>query len=73
MKKIEITKKQFEDYQRMYTSLKIIAKDYQTSDQLRKNCEKNYGLDFEDAIEMAYHNIQSLASFAIKGVTIPKP
>ena len=67
--KIEITKKQAENYNRMLYALRVIGKDYQTSDQLRRDSEKDYGLDFEDAIEMAYDNIQMTAKNGSKGIS----
>ena len=40
---------------------------YQTIKQLRRNCEKDYGLPFEEALEMAYENaideIEALRKF----------
>jgi len=67
MKKIEITEKQKAQFNLMYATLKNIAKNYQSPDKLRKNCEKQFGLDYEDAIEMSYENIQNEALSAIKG------
>lgn len=55
---------------RMYNVLKKIAKGYQTPDQLRKNSKKEYGLGYEEALEMAYENLQAEASMAIKGIRI---
>ncbi|HMI01834.1 MAG TPA: hypothetical protein VK541_05085 [Pedobacter sp.] len=73
MKKgILITEKQFVNMQKMHFILKRIAKDYQTPDQLRKSSEKEYGLDYEEALEYAYENIQGDARDAIKGVSIPE-
>jgi regulator of RNase E activity RraB len=55
---------------KMYNVLMKIAKWYQTPDQLRKNCKKEYGLGFEESLEMAYENLQAEAKAAIKGVRI---
>lgn len=41
---------------------------YQTPDKLRKDSEKDWGVDFEEAIEMAYENIQGTAKYAVKGI-----
>lgn len=65
--KILITEKQKQQFNLMLNSLKKI-KAYQTPDRLRKDSEKDWGLDFEEAIEMAYENIQSEAAFASKNV-----
>jgi aspartokinase len=53
---------------RMLDALKTIATGYQTPDQLKRNCEKMYGLSYEETLEMAYENIQQLAKEASKGV-----
>jgi hypothetical protein len=61
---------------KMYNALKRIAKGYQTPDQLRRNCDKQYGLGFEESLEMAYENLQQEAKDGIKGirvVTLTKP
>lgn len=57
---------------RMYDALRRIASGYQTPDQLRRESEKRYGLDFEEALEMAYENIQSEAQIALRGLRRPK-
>jgi len=63
-----ITKKQIEQFNAMRAALIEIWKGYQTTSQLRRNCEKECGLDYEEALEMAYENIQDLAKAAVKGV-----
>lgn len=62
-----MTPKQKRDYNRMRLMLIRITK-YQTPYKMRKDSEKDWGLGFEEAIEMAYENIQSDAKAAIKGV-----
>lgn len=52
----------------MRLALIKISKHYQTPAKLQKNSQKEWGLDFEEAIEMAYTNIQGEAAFAVKGV-----
>ncbi len=59
--------KQIEQFNRMRAALIRIAKEYQTPDQLRRNAERDYGLDAGEAIEMAYENIQSEARAAVCG------
>lgn len=71
-KTIQITEKQFNDFKVMHIALKAIATDYQTPDQLQRNSEKQIGLEYEEALEMSYENIQSTAKAAIKGVKLPK-
>ena len=68
MKKIEITEKQKEQFNSMLFALRQISKQYQTPEQLRRNAEKEYGLDYAEALEMSYENIQSSAKSAIKGI-----
>ena len=58
--------------QRYYDALKRIAKDYQTPAQLRRSHQRQFGLDFELALEYAYENIQQEAALAIRGRRRPK-
>ncbi len=60
-----MTEKQANQFNTMLATLKKIAKDYMTPEQLRKNSERMYGLEFEEFIEMAYGNIQADAANAI--------
>ena len=60
-----------EQQQRMFDTLKRIARDYATPDQLRRSAERDYGLDYEECLEMVYENIQSEAKAAVKGVRRP--
>lgn len=59
-KKIEITQKQAQQFNLMLNALTRIKK-YQRPDQLRKSSEKSYGLEFEEALEYAYENMQGEA------------
>lgn len=65
-----MTRKQIGQIAIMYNALKQIAKEYQTPKQLRHDSEKDWGVGFEEALEMSYENIQQTASQAIKGVNI---
>jgi len=56
---------------RLYTALKTITK-YQTPEQLQRDSTKKWGLDYTEAMEYAYENIQGTAKNAIKGVRLPK-
>lgn len=56
----------------LYTALKRITL-YDSPERLRRASEKNWGVPFEEAIEMAYDNVQGEAKIAIKGVRFPKP
>ena len=45
----------------------------QTPKQLRRDSEKDWGLDYDEALEMAYENIQNDAATAVKGIRAIKP
>ena len=68
MKDKPITPKQKEQFNRMLYTLKRIAKHYQTPAKMRKNSEKDFGLEYEEALEHAYENIQNEADLTIKGI-----
>ncbi len=67
MSKVQITEKQKQQFNLMLNALKKI-KAYQSPEKLRKDSSRDWGLDFEEAIEMAYENIQGEAAFACKNV-----
>lgn len=60
------------DAQRYFDVLRRIARDYQTPEQLRRHAQRDYGLDGDEAIEMAYENLRIEAANAIKGKRRPK-
>lgn len=68
MSKILITKKQKNQFNLMLHALRKIAKGYQTSDQIRRNSEKEYGLEFSEALEYSYDNLQNEAKTACQGI-----
>lgn len=55
---------------KMFMALKRISK-YQTLDNLRRESEKDYGLSYEEVLEMAYDNVIQEAKSAIKGARPP--
>ena len=63
-----MTIKQINQFNQMLASLTKICKAYQTTNWIRKNCQNQYGLDFEESLEMSYENIQAEAKEAIKKV-----
>ena len=67
-----MTDKQKEQFNGMLNTLRRISKDYQTPEQLGKNSEKQYGLEYEEALAMSYDNIQKEAVKSIKNVRIIK-
>ncbi len=46
-----------------FDALKRIQ-SYQTPEQLRRSAEKDYGLSYEEALEMAYENVLAEAKAA---------
>jgi hypothetical protein len=59
-----------ESEQRLFDALKRIT-TYMPPGKLEKVCEKKYGLERDEAIEMAYENVLQEASDAIKGMRRP--
>jgi hypothetical protein len=59
------------DERRYYDALRNIAREYQSSDQLRRRAGQ-YGCSHVEELEMAYENIQALAENTIKGKRRPK-
>lgn len=57
--------------QRYFDVLTKIAKRYQTAAQLRRYAGQ-YGLGFDEEIEMAYENMQQEAKEAIRGRKRPE-
>ncbi|MBX7174956.1 MAG: hypothetical protein K1X72_28525 [Pyrinomonadaceae bacterium] len=68
MSKILITEKQKEQFNQMLFTLKTISKSYMTPEKLRKESMKTFGLDYEEALEMAYENIQWDAKKVCAGI-----
>jgi len=58
------------DYAVMYTFLRRIAA-YHTPERLRNRSQKDWGLDYEEALEMAYENVLQEAKSALKAVRKP--
>ena len=56
--------------QKMFDGLKTIS-NYQTVTQLQKNAGKDYGLDYTEALEMAYENVLYTAKLTVKGLRRP--
>ena len=50
--------------------LRRIARGYRTPKHLRRTCERDFGLEYVEALEMAYENIQEDAAKALKGVRL---
>lgn len=54
----------------MWATLKEISK-YQSPEKLRRQSEKQYGLSYEEALEMAYENVIEAAKRAVAGIKKP--
>lgn len=63
--------KQQSDEQRYFDALRLIAKDYMTPDQIRRDTD-NEGLGYTEYLEMAYENMQNAARNAIFRKRRPK-
>lgn len=66
--KVRLTPLQRE--QRYYDALRLIARDFQTSERLLR--DGDCGLSGVESLEMAYDNIQEVAEIAIRGMRRPK-
>ncbi len=62
-----MTKKQWADYHRMRHALITITK-FQSTERLRSKSFEDWGLEYDEAIEMAYENIKEIAKQAVHGV-----
>lgn len=63
-----MTPKQKSDFNKMRDQLLRISKHTMTTTQLQKDSEKEYGLDYEEALGMAYDNIKWESALVVKGV-----
>lgn len=59
------------DAQRMYDALKLIA-SYDSPAVIRKHSERRYGLEPNEALEMAYENVLFEAKAVLRGMKRPK-
>lgn len=57
---------------RLYSALKRIAA-YQSPARLRRSSVKDWGVEYEEALEMAYENVLEEAKRATKGIRIQQP
>lgn len=56
---------------RLYNALKRISK-YELPERLQRQAEKEYGLSYEEVLEMAYDNVLIEAKNALIGTRKPK-
>ena len=60
-----------EKAQKTYQALKRISQ-YESPEKLRRDAERDYGLEYEEVLEMAYENVLHEAKSAIKGMRLPQ-
>jgi len=60
------------EHAKMLETLTKIARHYQQPEEMRETSEDEYGLDFSEALEMAYENIQGEAAAACRGIEVIK-
>jgi len=63
-----MTPKQKQQFNFMLAGLKRLAKGYQTTSQLQRGSKGDYGLDYTEALEMSYENMQNDAAYYSKGI-----
>lgn len=63
-----MNEQQIKQFNRMYLALTRICNEYHDTDSLRENSVQVYGVHYEDALEMAYDNIQTEAADAVNGI-----
>jgi len=63
-----MTDSQITKWNKMVKALKTISEGFMEPEELRDNAEKEYGLTYEDALEMSYENIQVIAAQGVKGI-----
>ena len=60
-------------YERFYfDTLRRISRDYLTVEQIKRNAERKYGIPYQEALELAYENMQLDAADVIKGKRRPR-
>ena len=60
-------------YERFYfDTLRRIARDYLTVEQIKRDAERKYGISYQEALELAYENMQLDAADVIKGKRRPR-
>lgn len=60
------------DYRQMWEALQRI-KRYQSPERMRRASQKDWGVGFEECLEMAYENMQIEAVNGLSGVRKPRP
>jgi hypothetical protein len=63
-----MTEKQKNQFNVMLKALRCISKEFLTPEQLFKNSQKLYGLDYTEALEMAYENCINVAKVNCKNI-----
>jgi hypothetical protein len=58
--------------QEYFDALRRIAREYRPPEWFEKNAEKTYGVSPDEALQMAYDNMQQTAASAIRGRKRPE-
>ena len=58
--------------QKLYDALRHIRDDFMEASRMYKDSQSEWGLNYEEALEMAYDNMQGVARDAIRGMIRPK-
>jgi|WetSurMetagenome_2_1015567.scaffolds.fasta_scaffold274336_2 hypothetical protein len=66
-----MTEKQKKDFLRMHLALKTISR-YMTLNQLKRQSRNRFGLEYPEALEIAYENVVDTAKAGAKGVKLPQ-
>ena len=66
-----MTPKQKENYNKMVKTLRTITQ-FQSPEKMQQDSMKDWGLDYEECLEMAYDNIQAIAKENVKGIQLLK-
>jgi hypothetical protein len=59
--------------QKLYDALKCIRDDFDSVERIKRTADKDFGVSPNEAVEMAYENLQFVAKRALKGMRRPVP
>jgi len=63
-----MTPEQVDQFNQMHKALLAISEGYESSENLRTNAEKKYGMNETDVLELSYGAIQAIAKNAVMGI-----
>lgn len=65
-----MTIKETDKIRRLYDALKAVAQ-CDTPDQLKRDSQNEYGVEYDEALEMAYENVRQIARNAVRRMRRP--